>query len=123
MTIPALMAADDNPGSLETLDGTLRRRYEHDYLIISEASPGTALGRLRELRSADRPVAVMMAASAMRPVPAASSSPRPAASSRPPSGCWWSRGAARPRPACVFPCRWSRTGRRPRPFCTQWHTG
>ena len=56
------MAVDDNPGSLETLDGTLRRRYEHDYLIISEASPGRALGRLRELRSADRPVAVVMAA-------------------------------------------------------------
>ncbi len=71
MTIPALMAVDDNPGSLETLDGTLRRRYEHDYLIISEASPGRALGRLRELRSADRPVAVVMAASAMTAVPAA----------------------------------------------------
>ena len=71
MTIPALMAVDDDPGSLETLDGTLRRRYEHDYLIISEASPGTALGRLRELRSADRPVAVVMAASAMTAVPAA----------------------------------------------------
>ena len=71
MTIPALMAVDDNPGSLETLDGTLRRRHEHDYLIISEASPGRALGRLRELRSADRPVAVVMAGSAMTAVPAA----------------------------------------------------
>ena len=41
-------AIDDNPEILRTLDGTLRR-YEHDYLIISEASPEKAL------RSSPRP--------------------------------------------------------------------
>ena len=50
MTSPVLMIVDDDPGSLGTLDGTLRRRYERDYLVISEASPAAALGRLRELR-------------------------------------------------------------------------
>jgi thioredoxin reductase (NADPH) len=71
MTIPVLLVVDDNPGTLEALDGVLRHRYGHDYLIISEASPATALGRLRELRAAGRPVAVMMAAAAMTAVPAA----------------------------------------------------
>ena len=62
MTNPVLMVVDGDPGSLATLDDTLRRRYGHDYLIISEATPETALGRLRELRDADHPVAVVMAA-------------------------------------------------------------
>ena len=39
MTSPVLMIVDDDPGSLGTLDGTLRRRYERDYLVSSEASP------------------------------------------------------------------------------------
>jgi thioredoxin reductase (NADPH) len=69
MTIPVLMVVDGDPDSRATLDGTLRRRYEHDYLIISEASSGTALGRLRELRAAGRPVAVVMAAAAMTEAP------------------------------------------------------
>jgi len=70
MTNPVLMVVDGNPSSLATLDGTLRRRYGHDYLIISEATPGTALGRLRELRAAGRPVAVVMAAAAIAELPA-----------------------------------------------------
>ena len=65
MTNPVLLAVDDNPETLTALDGVLRHRYGHDYLIISEASPGTALGRLRELRAASHSVAVMMAAAAM----------------------------------------------------------
>ncbi len=71
MTIPVLLVVDDNPDSLKVLDGVLRHRYGHDYLIISEASPGTALGRLRELRAAGRPVAVVMAAGAMTAAPGA----------------------------------------------------
>ena len=65
------MIVDDDPGSLGTLDGTLRRRYERDYLVISEASPAAALGRLRELRAAGCPVAVVMASSTMAAAPAA----------------------------------------------------
>jgi thioredoxin reductase (NADPH) len=71
MTSPVLMVVDDDPGSLGTLDATLRRRYERDYLLISEASPAAAIGRLRQLRAAGRPVAVVMAASAMTAAPAA----------------------------------------------------
>ena len=69
MTKPVLMVVDDNPGGLATAGGTLRRRYGHDYLIISEAAPGTALGRLRELRAAGHPVAVVMAAAAIAESP------------------------------------------------------
>ena len=36
MTIPVLMVVDDDPEGLGILDGTLRRRYGQDYLIISE---------------------------------------------------------------------------------------
>ena len=71
MTDPVLMVVDGDPGSLATLEGTLRRRYGHDYLIIGEATPGTALGRLRELRAAGRPVAVVLAAAAIAELPAA----------------------------------------------------
>src|SRR6516225_474898 len=71
MTDPVLMVVDGDPGSLATLEGTLRRRYGHDYLIIGEATPGTALGRLRELRAAARPVAVVLAAAAVAEAPAA----------------------------------------------------
>ena len=71
MTSPVLMVVDDDPDGLGTLDGTLRRRYEHDYLVISESSPAAALNRLRELGAVDRPVAVVMAASAITTAPAA----------------------------------------------------
>src|SRR5262249_56239620 len=53
------------------VDDRVGRGYEHDYLVISEDSSGTALGRLRELRAADRPVAVVMAAAEMTEAPAA----------------------------------------------------
>ena len=62
MTNPVLMVVDGNPGRLAAIGGTLRRRYGTDYLIIGEASPAAALGRLRELRAAGHAVAVVMAA-------------------------------------------------------------
>ena len=65
MTDPVLMVVDDNPVSLKMLDDVLRRRYGHDYLIISEAVPHRALGRLRELQQAGQPAAVVMASAAM----------------------------------------------------------
>ena len=71
MTVPVLMVVDDDSNSLAALDGTLRRRYGQDYLIVSDASPAAALGRLRELRAGGREVAVVMAASALTAVPAA----------------------------------------------------
>jgi thioredoxin reductase (NADPH) len=71
MTIPVLMVVDDDPESLRVLDGTLRRRYGPDYLIISDGSPAAALGRLRELRAAGREVALVLAAAAMTAAPAA----------------------------------------------------
>jgi thioredoxin reductase (NADPH) len=59
------MLVDDNPASRKMLDRTLRLRYDHDYLIISEAEPQRALGRLRELREAGQPAAVVIASAAM----------------------------------------------------------
>jgi thioredoxin reductase (NADPH) len=70
MTIPVLMVVDDDQESLGILDGTLRRRYGQDYLIIADASPSAALSRLRELQAAGREVAVMMAAAALTVAPA-----------------------------------------------------
>ena len=54
MTIPVLMAVDDNKESLGIPDGALCRQYGQNYRIISDASPAAALGRLRELRAACR---------------------------------------------------------------------
>jgi thioredoxin reductase (NADPH) len=71
MTIPVLMTVDDDAESLGTLDGTLRRRYGDDYLVISDASAAAALGRLQELRAAGREVALVMAGAAMTAAPAA----------------------------------------------------
>jgi thioredoxin reductase (NADPH) len=71
MTLPVLLVVDDDPGTLRALEGVLRHRYGHDYLVISDASPAAALGRLRELRAAGRPVAVVMAAAAMTAAPGA----------------------------------------------------
>jgi hypothetical protein len=71
MTTPVLMVVDEDAGSLGTLDAVLRSRYGNDYLVLSEASPATAVGRLRELRAASHEVAVVMAASAMTAAPAA----------------------------------------------------
>jgi thioredoxin reductase (NADPH) len=65
MTKPALIVVDDDPEGLAVTAGALRRRYEQDYLTLSETGPDTALSRLRELRAADRPVAVIMVSSAM----------------------------------------------------------
>jgi thioredoxin reductase (NADPH) len=70
MTSPVVMVVDDDPERLGILDGTLRRRYGQDYLIISDASPAAALGRLRELQ-AGGPVALVMAAATMTVAPAA----------------------------------------------------
>ena len=65
MTSPVLMAVAEDAGSLGTLDVTLSRRYGHDYLVVSEGSAAAALGRLRELRAAGSPVAMVLADSAM----------------------------------------------------------
>jgi thioredoxin reductase (NADPH) len=71
MTIPVLMAVDDDPDGLRALDGALRRRYGEDYQIVTEGSPAAALGRLRQLRDAGQPVAAVMAASGMTTTPGA----------------------------------------------------
>ena len=54
MTSPVLFVVDDDAGSLGTLDGTLRRRYERDYLVIAESSPDAALGGVRGVRRPPR---------------------------------------------------------------------
>ena len=69
MTNPVLMVVDRDPGSLATLDDTLRRRYGHDYLIISEATPETALGRGFILTGSDLPASGDPAASWALPRP------------------------------------------------------
>lgn len=70
MTDPVLMVVDDDSDGLAALVSVLRRRYSQDYLIVSDASPTAALGRLRELRAGGHEVAVVMAASAITTVPA-----------------------------------------------------
>ena len=64
MTSPVLMAIrrqSRDPQDTRWHVTPVRTRH----LIISESSPETALGRLRDLRAADRPVAVVFAASTL----------------------------------------------------------
>ena len=119
MTSPVLMVVDDDPGSLGTLAEVLRRRYDRDYAVITETSPPAALGRLRELQAADRPVALVIAAATMVTAPAAEFLAQARTTAPAAKRCSWCRGAARARPAYAFRCRWWLTGRRPRPSCAR----
>jgi len=65
MSKPAVLIVDDDRGSLDALETALHRRYGQDYLIVSETSAAAALRVLEDLRSADRPVALVMAAVSM----------------------------------------------------------
>jgi hypothetical protein len=64
MTMPVLMAVDDDAESPGTLDATLRLRYGRDYLVISDASAAAALGR--RLRGERRPVHAAAGARGLR---------------------------------------------------------
>jgi thioredoxin reductase (NADPH) len=65
MSSPVVMVVDDDPGRLKAVAATLQRRYGQDYLIIAEAVPERAVGRLSVLRPADQAAAVVMASSTM----------------------------------------------------------
>lgn len=65
MSKPVLIVVDDQPQSLAAVEGALRRRYEHDYLVISHTCPVMALNHLARLRAAGRPIAVVLAAASM----------------------------------------------------------
>ena len=58
MTNPVQMVVDDNPDSLRTLEESLRRRYEREYVIIGEITPAPTGADLPDGRAtAHRPVA------------------------------------------------------------------
>ena len=67
MTMPILLAVDDQPGALDVIRRELTGRYATDYQIICEDSPISALRRLAALRRAppDAAVLILFAASDM----------------------------------------------------------
>ena len=61
MTKPVILLVDDEDASLRALAGELCSRYGTHYRVVRCASPGEALGRLRELRAGGAGVALILA--------------------------------------------------------------
>jgi len=58
---PVILAVDDDPGALGKIEDQLRRSYERDYSVVCESVCSSALERLRQLREAGTPVALVLA--------------------------------------------------------------
>jgi thioredoxin reductase (NADPH) len=58
---PAIVVVDRNPESLKMIEGELKRRYEHEYLIVCKRSTTSALAALKTMADAGDPVAVVLA--------------------------------------------------------------
>jgi thioredoxin reductase (NADPH) len=63
--IPILVVVDDDPGTLDVVEGELRKRYGADYEIISAGSADDPVRLLAELRDQQRPVSVVLAAQSL----------------------------------------------------------
>ncbi|HEX2047837.1 MAG TPA: FAD-dependent oxidoreductase [Acidimicrobiales bacterium] len=61
MTQPVIVAVDDAPAALAQVEAELTKRYGTDYEIVARRSPEAALVVLRQLREAERPVALVLA--------------------------------------------------------------
>jgi thioredoxin reductase (NADPH) len=61
MLRPVLLAVDDEPAALSTIEGELRKRYGADYEVICEGSAAAALGALEQVRSRGGKVALVLA--------------------------------------------------------------
>ena len=60
MTLPTILAVDDDPGVLGAVEADLRTRYAEHYRILAAPSGQEALELLRELRLADAAVALLV---------------------------------------------------------------
>jgi thioredoxin reductase (NADPH) len=61
MTGPVLLAVDDNPDSLRTVESELRERYSRDYTVFAEATADAALEKLEQLAAEGSDVALVLA--------------------------------------------------------------
>jgi thioredoxin reductase (NADPH) len=61
MDLPVIMAVDDDLASLAILDRELRKRYGHDYRVVTMQSAEAALGDLARRRAAGERIAVVLA--------------------------------------------------------------
>jgi thioredoxin reductase (NADPH) len=61
MSRPVLLAVDDEPAALSTIEGELRKRYGADYEVICEGSGAAALGALERVRARGGKVALVLA--------------------------------------------------------------
>jgi thioredoxin reductase (NADPH) len=58
---PVLLAVDEDPDALRTVESELRDRYSRDYTVLFERSCSDALATLDRLRSEGTPVALVLA--------------------------------------------------------------
>ncbi len=61
MSLPVILAVDEDTETLRAVEAHLTRRYAHDYRIMCLADPGAALRKLTELAHAGEDVAVVLA--------------------------------------------------------------
>jgi len=57
---PVLLAVDDDPEALRTVEAELQERYARDYTVLCERSCHAALDTLERLREEGRPVALVL---------------------------------------------------------------
>ena len=62
MSLPVLLAVDEDQGALKAVDTQLVQRYAHDYRIETLTDPEQALQRLTELRDVGEEVALVLVA-------------------------------------------------------------
>jgi thioredoxin reductase (NADPH) len=62
MAGPVLLAVDDDPDALSTVEAELRDRYSRDYTVLCERSCHAALETLARLRADEAPVALVLSA-------------------------------------------------------------
>jgi thioredoxin reductase (NADPH) len=64
VTDPAMLVLESDQTELHELRGTLRRRYDREYLVLFESSAAAAADRLAQLAAAGRAVAIVFAPAA-----------------------------------------------------------
>jgi thioredoxin reductase (NADPH) len=69
MTKPIILAVDSDEAAGEITERLLRNRYGLDYTVVCAGSPASALQRLQDCRTAGEPVAILLAAQSMPPMP------------------------------------------------------
>ena len=103
-TRAVVLAVDDGPVALATLEAELGKRYGEDYDVWCEASPALALCLLQDFKEVGQPVALVLASHRMADLLGTELLGRATNSTPPPSGACSSAGVTgRQQSRCCRP--------------------